>query len=482
MQGRPVTLIAVLALGLGIGANTAIFSVVNAVLLSPLPYRDPARLVTLLRPQSGPISPGDFVDFRKQASSFETVGAAEASSAGLNGGVAPEQIVGLHLTAEMFPLLGVTPVRGRTFSADDFQPGKNRVLVISHQLWQSRFGAAPDIVGRKVLLDNEAYQVIGVMPPDFRFAPFWITNAEMWAPLDLTGRENQRGYNSIRVFARLKPGVSAQSAQADVSRIVANSAAAYPETNAAMRVVVESLADKSIGRLRPALELMLGAVGMVLLIACANVANLALARATARQREIAIRMSLGAQRLRIARQFLIESLLVSIMGAAVGLLLADWGKYALQAMLRPDSGGFTVRLAQWNRIEIDGRVLWFTLALAVATGVLFGLAPAITASRGEFNSALKDGGRGLIGGSGGRFRKILVAAEIAIAFVLLIGAGLLMRSFVKLRAIDPGFDSNVMTMVVSIAGRPEYVGPAREVCTGPFSNACARCRGCGRPA
>jgi predicted permease len=468
MQGRAVTLIAVLALALGIGANTAIFSVVNAVLLSPLPYRDPARLVTLLRPQSAPISPGDFVDFRNKASSFETVGAAEAWSAGLtggpNGGIAPDQIVGLHLTAEMFPMLGVAPARGRTFSSEDFRPGQDRVLVISHRLWQSRFGAAQDIVGRKVLLDNEAYQVIGVMPPDFRFAPFWITNAEMWAPLDLTGRENQRGYNSIRVFARLKPGVSIQSAQADVSRIVANSAAAYPETNAGMKVVAESLAEKSIGRLRPALELMLGAVGMVLLIACANVANLALARATARQREIAIRMSLGAQRVRIARQFLIESLLVSTAGAAVGLVLAGWGKYALQAMLRPDSGSFTVRLAQWNQIEIDGRVLLFTLILAVATGVLFGLAPAIAASRGNVNPALKDGGRGVVGGRGGRMRMILVAAEIAIAFVLLTGAGLLMRSFVKLRAIDPGFDSrNVMTMVVSVAGRPEYVGPARDV-------------------
>jgi putative ABC transport system permease protein len=464
LQGRMVTLIAVLALGLGIGANTAIFSVVNAVLLSPLPYRDPARLVTLLRPQSAPISPGDFVDFRTKASSFEMVGAAEAWSAGLNGGIAPEQIVGLHLTREMFPLLGAAPVRGRTLAEDDFHPGKDRVLVISHRLWQSRFGGAADIVGRKVLLDNEAYTVIGVMGPEFRFAPFWITTAEMWAPLDLTGRENQRGYNSIRVFARLKPGVSIRTAQADVSRIVANSAAAYPEENAGMHVVAESLAEKSIGKLRPALELMLGAVGMVLLIACANVANLALARATARQREIAIRMSLGAQRLRIARQFLIESLMVSIAGAALGLVLAQWGRAVLQQMLRPDSGSMNARLAQWNQIAIDGHVLMFTLVLAVATGVLFGLAPAILASRGDVNPSLKDGGRGVVGGGGGRVRMMLVGAEIAIAFVLLAGAGLLMRSFVKLRAINPGFDSrNVMTMVVSVAGRPEYVGPAREV-------------------
>ena len=406
IQGRTVTLIAVLALALGIGANTTIFSVVNAVLLSPLPYRDPARLVTLLRPQSAPISPGDFMDFRTQASSFETVGAAEAWSAGLSGNVAPEEIIGLHLTQEMFPLLGVPAFRGRTFSGEDFVTGNNRVVVISHGLWQSRFGAAQDIVGRKILLDNQAYTVIGVMPQDFRFAPFWITNAQMWAPFDLTGREHQRGFNSLRVFARLKSGVSIRSAQADVSRIVANSAAAYPETNASMQVVAESLAEKSVGRLRPALEMMLGAVGMVLLIACANVANLALARATARQREIAIRLSLGAQRLRIARQFLMESVLISMAGAGLGLFVAQSGLHALQAMLRPDSGSFTVRLAQWNQIGLDARVLMFTLILAIATGVLFGLAPAISASRGNVNAALKDGGRGFAGGSGGRFRKI----------------------------------------------------------------------------
>jgi predicted permease len=463
IQGRAITLIAVLALALGIGANTAIFSVVNAVLLSPLPYRDPARLVTLLRPRSAPISPGDLNDFRQRAQSFEMVGAAEAWGAGLNGGVAPEQINGLHVTQEMFPMLGVAPLLGRMFPDDDFVPGKDHVLAISHQLWQSRFGGAADVIGRKVLLDNEAYTVIAVMPQDFRFAPFWVTNAQMWAPLDLTGRENQRGFNSLRVFARLKPAVAMKTAQADVSRIVANSAGAYPETNAGMQVLVESLTDKSIGNLRPALEMMLGAVGMVLLIACANVANLALARATARHREIAIRMSLGAQRLRIARQFLIESLIVSAAGAALGLVLAQWGRVALQAMLRPDAGSFTVRLAQWNQIELDGRVLLFTLALAVATGVLFGLAPAISASRPDVNAALKDGGRGSAGASGGRFRKVLVAAEIAVAFVLLIGAGLLTRSFVKLRAIDPGFDSrNVMTMLVSVAGRPEYVGATRE--------------------
>jgi putative ABC transport system permease protein len=463
IQGRTVTLIAVLALALGIGANTTIFSVVNAVLLSPLPYRDPARLVTLLRPQSAPISPGDLNDFRKQARSFEMVGAAEGWSAGMNVGDAPEQIIGLHMTQEMFPMLGVPPLRGRTFSGDDFSPGKDHVLVISYELWQSRFGGAVDTVGRKVLLDNEAFTVIGVMPQDFLFAPFWVTHAQMWAPMDLTGRENQRGFNSLRVFARLTPGAGMKTAQADVNRIVANSAAAYPDTNAGMQVVVESLTEKSIGKLRPALEMMLGAVGMVLLIACANVANLALARATARHREIAIRLSLGAQRLRIARQFLIESLLVSLTGAALGLALAQWSRHALQAMLRPDAGSFSVHLAQWNQIELDGRVLLFTLALAIATGILFGLAPAITASRGNVNAALKDGGRGFAGGSGGRFRKILVAVEIAVAFVLLVGAGLLTRSFAKLRAIDPGFDSrNVMTMLVSLAGRPEYVGGPRE--------------------
>ncbi len=463
MQSRAVTLIAVVALALGIGANTAIFSVIHTVLLSPLPYHDPDRLVTLLGPESAPISPGDMEEFGEHARSFELVGAAEGWSASLTGLESPEQVVGLHVTEDIFPMLGVAAQRGRTLLAGDFSPGQDRVLVIGYELWQRAFGGSPEVVGKKVMLDHESYTLAGVMPQGFHFTPFWITQAEMWAPLDLSKRMHQHGFNSLRVFARLKPGVGMRQAQAEADQICHNLAAAFPDTNARMKLLVESLTEKSVGRLRAALELMLGAVGMVLLIACANVANLALARATARRKEIAIRLSLGAQRMRIARQFLTESTVLSLMGGALGLLLASWGTRALQAMLRPDSGSFNARLQRWNGIGINLPVLWFTLGLALATGILFGLAPALTASRGGVNAALKEGGRGSTGG-GSRFRKMLVAGEIAVALVLLIGAGLLMRSFLALRSIDPGFDPrNVVTMTVSVAGRPEYVGAAREI-------------------
>jgi predicted permease len=307
-----------------------------------------------------------------------------------------------------------------------------------------------------------------VMPQDFHFAPFWITQAEMWAPLDLSKRLHQYGFNSLRVFARLKPGVSIIQAQAEANQLSANLASAFPDTNAKMRVQVESLTEKSVGRLRTGLELLLGAVGMVLLIACANVANLALARATARQKEIAIRLSLGARRFQIARQFLAESLVLSLAGGAAGLLLAQWGMFALRAMLRPDAGTSSVHLQRWNEIGLNTPVLLFTLAIALATGILSGLAPALSAARRsvghDMSDSLKDGGRGSSSVSGSSLRKVLVAAEIAIALVLLIGAGLLTRSFVKLRAIDPGFDpNNVVAMTVSVAGRPDYIGAAREI-------------------
>ena len=461
-QNTAVTLVAALALALGIGANTAIFSVVHAVLLDPLPYADPSRLVTLLGPRSHPLSPPDFLDIRKQARSFEAVAAAEGWSGNFTGRSTPEQVVGLHLSEDMFRLLGVPALRGRTFSPDDFGPGRGKVLVISYGLWQRRFGGAADAIGQKVVLDGEPYTLIGVMPASFQFAPFWVTQAEMWAPLDVSDRVTQRFFRSLRVFARLRPGVSAATAQAEIDGICRNLARAYPETNTNMQVLVEQLQEKVVGDVRPALLVILGAVGLVLLIACANVANLVLARATARQRETAIRLSLGAQRSRIARLFLTESIVLSMLGAIPGLLLAVWGTNALQAMLRPDPGA-NLRLARWNTISINAPVLGFTLLLSLATGILFGLAPAIFASRQDLNDRLKEGGRSLAGGRGSGLRKALVAAEVAIAIVLLVGSGLLMRSFLNLRDVNPGFDpKNLLTMTVSVAGRQQYVGPHRE--------------------
>ena len=461
-----MTVIAVLALALGIGANTAIFSIVNAVLLRPLPYRDPDRLVTVLGSNSNPVSPADFLDVRKQAHSFEKMGAAEAWGASLTGRDNPEQVSGLHLSEDMFPLLGVAPIRGRTFDASDFEAGKNQVAVIGHALWQRSFGGSDSVIGQKILLDGASYTVIGVMPPDFYFAPFWVTDAEIWAPLDVrqtfsgaattpVASAPKRDRYSLRVFGRLAPGVARTTAQSEVDQICQSLAAAYPDTNVGMRWMVESLTEKAVGRVKTALEVLLGAVGMVLLIACANVANLALARATARQKEIAVRLSLGAQRWSIARQFLTESLVLSMAGAAAGLLLAVWCVQGLKAMLRSHLTGS-------EKIGIDMQVLLFTLGVAILTGLLFGIAPAYSASRGDVNDALKENARGS-SASGGGIRRALVASEIAIALVLLIGAGLLMRSFARLRAIDPGFDAhNMLSMTVSVAGRPEYVGAARE--------------------
>ena len=303
-------MIAVLALALGIGANTAIFSVVNAVLLRPLPYREPDRLMTLLGgTNENPVSPADFLDVRKQAHSFEKMGAAEAWGASLTGRDTPEQISGLHLSEDMFPLLGVAPIRGRTFDASDFHPGKDQVAVIGYALWQRSFGGSDSVIGQKILLDGENYTVIGVMPADFYFAPFWVTSAEIWAPLDLwkmfsgpAGAQAgpKRDRYSLRVFGRLAPGVTRTTAQAEIDQICHGLAAAYPNTNVGMHWQVDSLNEKAVGKVRAGLEMLLGAVGMVLLIACANVANLALARATARQKEIAVRLSLGAQRWAIA--------------------------------------------------------------------------------------------------------------------------------------------------------------------------------------
>jgi predicted permease len=464
LQSRGVTLIAILALALGIGANTAIFSVVHAVLLSPLPYHDPDRLVSVLQSHDNPVSPADFLDVRERAQSFQSVGAAELWGASLTGRDAPEQIVGMHMSEDMFPLLGVAAMQGRTFDASDFAPGKDRVIVIGYGLWQRSFGGAPGVLGQKILLDHESYTVIGIMPPRFYFAPFWVTQAEMWVPLDLGARAHLRSSQSLRVFARVKPGVAITQAQAEVAQIAHALEVAYPDSNTGRRLIVASVTEQAVGNVRPALQVLLGAVGMVLLIACANVANLALARATARQKEIAVRLALGAQRMRIARQFLTESVVLSLTGGAFGLVLAAWGTQVLRAMIQPDEGSYHSRLPRWDQIGLDMPVLLFTLALALATAVLFGIVPAITASRGDVNDALKEGGRGSsAGGAGARFRKMLAAAEIAIALVLLIGAGLLMRSFQRLRAIDPGFDPhNVLTMTISVAGRPELVGASRE--------------------
>jgi putative ABC transport system permease protein len=462
LKSRGTSLIAVIALALGIGANTLIFSVVRSVLLRPLPYRDPGRLVSVLLQNDNPLGSEDFRDIREKARSFERAGAAELWSGSLTSRDVPQQIIGMHVTEDLFRLLGAVPVRGRIFDASDFTTDNDRVLVIGYELWQREFSGQDGIIGKKVVLDSEPYTVIGVMPRGFYFAPFWVTQAEMWAPDDLSKSTTRRGGGSLRMFARLAPGVNRSQAQAEMSQIAAALAGAFPESDTGLRLVVESLPDKATAGVRPALELMLGVVGMVLLIACANVANLSLARTTARRKEIAVRLALGAGRSSVARLFLLESLVLSLCGGAAGVLLARWGLVIFRAMLRPDEGMLQARLLQADQIALDGPVLMFTLGVAMLTGILFGLAPALAAGRGDINLALKETGRGS-SAAGSRLRRTLVAAEIAVALVLLIGSGLLMRSFLRLRAADAGFDArNVVTMTVSVAGRTDYIRERRD--------------------
>ena len=463
-KNRGATAIAIAALALGIGANTAIFSVVYAVLLAPLPYREPDRIVTLLRNGTGPASPADFLDWRAQARSFEYLATAEAWGPNLTGRERPEQMVGLHLSQDMLSLLGVSPLVGRTLLPEDFQSGKDRVVLLSYRLWQRRFNSDLGILGQKILLNNEPYAVVGVMPPRFQFAPFWITEAEMWAPQILTGRAAERTMHSLRPFGRLKPGVSLKQAQAEMDAICARLAKVYPETDTGLAVKVELLGEKVVGDIRPALLMLVGAVGFVLLIACANVANVQLARALARTREIAVRTALGAGRLRIVRQLLTESVALSLTGGVLGLLLAVWGVDTLKGFIGAGPGDYSARLPRAEGITVNTAVLLFSLTLSVATGVLFGLFPALQAARGDVNNALKEGGRSATQGiSSNRLRGLLVISEVAIALVLLIGAGLLVRSFLRIEAIDPGFNpKHVLITTLSVAGNPQYVGVRRE--------------------
>ena len=463
LRKRPgFTLIAVITLALGIGATTAIFSVVNGVLLRPLDYQNPQEIVTLLNQGRGPVSPANFLDLRAGSQSFAGMAAAEAWGGTLASSDRPEQVSGLRMGDGLFELLGVQPLLGRTLRSEDFQPGKDHVLVLSHKLWQRAFGGDAGIIGQPLMLSGESYTVVGVMPPQFQFPPFWSTRAEMWTPLELSNRATSRGGNSLRVFGRLKPGVSLAQAQVEIDAMNEQLAQAYPEANAGLKIRVDPLNEKVVGNVRPALLVLSGAVGFVLLIACANVACLLLARAATRQKEIAVRVALGASRWRILRQLLTENLLLSLCGAAVGLLLAVWGVELLTALLAGNSTSFTVRLPRLSEIKVDGAAFAFTLVVTLVTGVLFGLAPALGASKPDLNQMLKESGRAT-SGSGRRLRETLVVAELALAQVMLIGAGLLMNSFLKLQAVDPGFNArNVLAMTTSVAGAPQYVGPARE--------------------
>lgn len=439
------TIAAVLALALGIGANAAIFSVVNAVLLRPLPYNDPEKLVVLLRQSSGPVAPANYLDWKSRSQSFAGMAAAEMWSPNLAGSGQPEKLSALRVTPDTFPLLGVEPLLGRVVSQSTPESAE---LVLSHALWKRRFGGDPGVLGQIIRLNGEPFTIVGVMPPEFKFAPFWATRTEAWAPLDLRPRAANRKGSSLRVFARLRPDMSLQQAQAEIATVTSRLEQQFPGTN--RDITVTPLKEKVVGDIRPALLVLLGAVGFVLLIACANVAHMLLARAAARRKEIAIRTALGARRARLVRQFLTESAILSLLGGGLGLLLAIWGIRALPAL----SPGNIPRI---ETIALDSNVLSFVVSISLLTGLLFGIVPALQSSAASPGESLKEGGRSGGGAaSHGRLRTLMVGSEFAMALVLLVGAGLMIRSLVALYAVDPGFNPrNVISMTVSVAGTQE---------------------------
>jgi putative ABC transport system permease protein len=449
--------LAILALALGIGANTAIFSVVNGVLLRPLAYGDPDRLVVILHEGEFPVSPDDYLDWRKQSRSFEQMGAAQTWSAALTGRDNAEELPGMQVSANLFSVLGVPAVRGRTFEAGEDQRGREHVAVLSYQLWQRRFGGDPAIVGQQVSLNGESYTVTGVMPRSFRFAPFWATNVEVFVPLLLDKRLNDRGGRSLRIFARLKKGVALAQAQSEIDVICRRLAEQYPITNINMTAQAVPLQQKVVANIRPTLLVLLGTVGFVLLIACTNVANLMLVRANGKKKETAVRLALGSSRWRLIRQLLVESLLLSVAGAVVATVIASWGIDGLIASLPVGS------LPRLEEVGIDKVVLVFTVLIALATGVSCGLAPALRAFRTDLQEALKSGGRGSTPGrTEHRTRALLVVSEVALALILLVGAGLMLRTFQHLQAVDPGFDPHhLLTLEVAAGGKAYRTGPSR---------------------
>lgn len=454
-KNRGFTVVAVLALALGIGANTAIFSVVNAVLLRQLSYPQADRLVMVWETDKvgAPtlVSPGNFSDWSEQNETCAQIAALRGWDANLSGVDEPERLRGAMGTARLFEVLGVTPMLGRTFSADEDQPGSNRVVVLGYGLWKQRFSSDPQIVGRSVTINGIARSVIGVMPAHFKLPIVTIGRSpeqtEIWTPWVMDpGYRKRRDVGQLLVIARLNHGATVEQARAELSAISYRSNPT-PAADQRLEAKVVPFHQSLVGNVRPALLVLLGAVAFVLLIACANVANLLLARGATRQKEMAIRAALGAGRRRMIRQLLTESMLLALIGGVIGLLLALWSIDALVALSPSD-------LPRLQEIGIDLRVLGFTLLVSLVTGAVFGLAPAWQSSKTDLNESLKEGGRTSSTGFGRRrARSLLVISELALAVVLLVGAGLMIKSFVRLSGVDAGFDAeNVLTLAVSLPG------------------------------
>jgi putative ABC transport system permease protein len=447
--------VALAALALGMGATTAIFSVVDAVLLKPLPFRDPQRLLVIW--ESNPVqnlkemfvTPGDFLEWRNQSRALEALAAIQDVSINLTGGpnghIEPEELRAERVSANLFPLLGVQPVVGRAFASEEDQPGRTSCALLSHSLWQRRFGGDPSIAGKAIRLRDRSYTVVGVLPAGFSVLDPAV---DVWIPLGLDPHDARTAAaHFLIVIARLKAGVEIRRAQTEMDVIGNRLEQARPVLDRGWRPSLISLREKLVGNVQPALLVLMAAVGFLLLMACVNVANLLLARGAARRKEIAIRTALGAGRGRIVAQLLSESVLLALAGGALGMMLAR-GVVALVARLGPAG------IPRLSQAGIDARLFLFALGISVATGILFGIAPAIECTGGNLNATLTEVGRGATTGRSGRMvRNALVVAEVALAVLVLIGAGLLIRSFVRLRSVDPGFQpSGLLTLRVPLAG------------------------------
>ena len=457
LRARPgFTFAAILALALGIGANTAIFSVVSAVLLRPLPYPAPERLVWLWENNPGsdikkePASIPNYRDWRSQNQSFEELTGFARTIANLTGTGEPERLTGSSVVANFFTTLRVTPMLGRAFLAEENTPGQNRVVVLSHSLWQRRFGGDRDIAGRTITLNGNPHTIVGVMPAGFKHPdPGMVKPPELWLPLSINPSSDGRRNDFLRVIGRLKPGVTFEQARMEMEAISARLAREYPAPNAGWTVAAITLHERFSGDVRRALWMLMLAVGFVLLIACANVANLLLARAASREREIAIRSALGAHRWRLLRQLLTESTLLALAGGTFGLLLAVWGVAALTAMAPQN-------LPRLDEIGISYGIFIFTIVTSLLTGIIFGIVPALTATRLNLNESLKESGRTTEGRRTGRLRDAVVIGEIAVALVLLVCAGLMVRSFRRLQGVDPGFRSDHILTTQVLLPRTKY--------------------------
>ena len=451
--------VAVITLALGIGANTAMFSVINGVLLRPLPYHQPERLVTIWEesPERGlyemPVSFANMSEWVNQSQSFDQISAYTFESLNLTGIGEPVRLNAVRASANLFSLVGVKPIVGRTFLPEEDKDGAGRVVLLSHALWESRFGSDPGITGQTLTINNQPHTVVGVMPAKFNFPVGFgylgkVLNdpTDIYVPLAPVGEETERGNYSFFALGRLKPGAAIEQAQAEMSTIESRLEQQYPGTNTGILVRLVPTQEQTVKEIRPALLVLIGAVAFLLLIACANLANLLLARSVSRQKEFAIRTALGASRFRVLRLLLTESLMLSFAGGALGLLFAVWGTAALVA-LAPDN------IPRINEVGVDARVFAFTLVISLVTGILFGLVPAISASKPDLNEGLKDSSKGSTGSAAGkRTRSVLVAVEVALSLVLLIGAGLMIKSFMRLQQMNLGFNTdNLLTMSLTLS-------------------------------